>query len=308
MAEDTSNTGGDEAATDTSNSEEAAEGTVSDETGGVTQDEIDAALGPKYKTVAPEAKDEKDADKESAVDDTQDEEGDDDSGDDAGDTGDSSDEAGVSGDDKPADSAKTEVASDEPDFSFEVKDANDVTFKIAPGDSVEDILKDFEPTNNGQIIAVLDQLREAKDNQAKYKAEQENKAAEAETTQRIADIQKGWEAEIKSLQADKRIPTTAKGVDNERVAEVYQFMSEENDKRIAAGRPTIASFEDAFDKLENREAREAKVRAEKDAKDTARKNGGLVGGSSAPASNSVPVYKAGSASNSTQALRAMNLI
>lgn len=291
MEDDTSTGGEATAAEDTSNTGESAQ--VTDETGGVSQEEISAALGPKYSAVTPAKEAEESEGKEV--------EGE-------GEATAAEDEQEVE-EEAPAKTDTQEVAAtDGKDFSFTVEDANGTTYKVSPGDSIEDILKDFEPKNNGQIIAILDQLREAKDSQAKYEAEQKDEADQADRADRVANIQQGWNDEIKSLQADKRIPVTVKGKDNERVAEVYTFMAAENTKRIEAGRPTIGSFEDALDKLENIEGRQAKVEADKAEKETARKNGALVGGSSAPASNAVPVYKAGSARNVNQALRAQGLL
>lgn len=212
-------------------------------------------------------------------------------------------------DPKPA--AKTEpvettVAKDAPDFSFTVKDANDVSFKISPGDSIEEVLEDFDPKNNGQIIAILEQLREAKDKQSAYDKSVADDKAKAETAQAVKSIKEGWDEEVTNLQADKRIPN---GKDGEaRVAEVYKFMAEINDARMKTGSATINSFEDALDKLDAKVAREAKVEQDKKDKETARSNGSLVGGSSAPASSGVPVYKAGSAHNANQAIRAMGLL
>ena len=45
-----------------------------------------------------------------------------------------------------------------------------------------------------------------------------------------------------------------------------------------------------------------------DPKETARKNGALVGGSSAPGGGTVPVYKSGSARNAGEAMRVMGII
>lgn len=192
-----------------------------------------------------------------------------------------------------------------PDFSFTVKDANDVSFKVNPEDSIEDVLADFDPKNNGQIIAVLEQLREAKEAKKAYEDTQAKETADTATKARIQSIQDGWDSEVKNLQAEKRILT--KDADA-RIAEVYKFMGEVNTKRMAANQPTINTFEDALDKLESKEARDAQVVQDKADKETARKNGGLVGGSSAPASSGTPVYKAGSARNANQAIRAMNLL
>lgn len=192
-----------------------------------------------------------------------------------------------------------------PDFSFTVKDANDVSFKVNPEDSIEDVLADFDPKNNGQIIAVLEQLREAKEAKKAYEDTQAKESADTATKERIQSIQDGWDNEVKNLQAEKRMPT--KDADT-RIAEVYKFMDEVNTKRMAANQPTINTFEDALDKLESKEARDAKVTQDRTDKETARKNGGLVGGSSAPASSGTPVYKAGSARNANQAIRSMGLL
>lgn len=272
-------------AVDTSNTGTES-GDSSEETGGVSAEEIAAALGPKYKTVAPVADTEDETD---AADDTTDDEVEDE------------DEADAEPE-KPAKEASQEksqeVTADTPDFSFTVEDANGQTVKIAPGDSIEDVLKDFEPRNNGQIIAILDQLREAKDNAAKYEADQQAaKDAEAKS-QQITTIQEGWDKEFDQL-----------GIKEEsRRADIFQYMAKANDERSAAGRPLIASIEDAKLGLEAQEAKAAAEQAKKDAKDTARKNGGLVGGSSAPASSGNAAYKAGSARNVNQAIRNAGLL
>lgn len=209
----------------------------------------------------------------------------------------------------PAKAPETpEVVPEGKTFSIEVEDANGVTFKINAGDSLEDALRDFEPKNNGQILQVLRSVEKMEADKAKYDADQATEAETAAKNVRVAAIQQGWSEEIKDLQAQKRIPENGKDADNTRVAEVYKFMAEENTKRIAANKPTIGSFEDALDKLENKEVRAAKVEADKAERDTARKNGGLVGGSSAPASNTPAAYKAGTARNSAEAIRKLGLL
>lgn len=287
MDEDTSvATDGEAVDTGTGDSEAV---TVSDETGGVTPDEIAEALGPKYKTVTPaKAADKEESTDDAAKTDTQPEKPA---------KEETAEEVSPA---KPETVAKPEVAAPttEPDFSFTVEDSTGASFKIQPGDSIEDVLKDFDPKNNGQIIAILDQLREAKDSQAKYQADKANETAEAEKADRVASIQQGWEDEFKQL-----------GIkEDDRKADIYKYMAEENNKREAANRPLIGSIEDAKLGLEAREAKEASEQAAKDAKETARKNGALVGGSSASATSGQPVYRSGSAQNVHQALKSMNLI
>lgn len=199
----------------------------------------------------------------------------------------------------------TDEATDDK-YSFQVEDANGVTFKISAEANVEDVLSEFEPKNNGQIISILDQLRTVKDQKASDDAKAEQDATAEERRSRASELLTGWQDEAKALQGSKRI---ADGKDGEtRINEVYKFMAEQNDTRMKAGKPTLNSFEDALDKLENKEGRDKLAAEAKAEKDKARENGAKVGGASAPASNSAPVYKAGTAKNANQALRGMGLL
>lgn len=197
-------------------------------------------------------------------------------------------------------------AADEDRYSIEATDANGVTYKIPVGAKMEDILAEFEPKNNGQILDILDQLRDLKDQKAKDDAAEASNTAKAEQAQRASEIRDGWNAESADLQAQKRIPEGETG--DKRIADVYKYMADENGKRMEAGRPTLNSFEDALDKLEAKEGRDKAVADAKAEKETARANGGKVGGSSAAASNAAPTYKAGSARNANEAIRAMGLL
>lgn len=279
---------------DTSVNDAPAEGIVTDEKDGVTSEEIAAALGPKYKTAVP-AEEKAVADKDEEVEDANDK---------TKENVEQETETKEKTAPKPAKEVKQEVATDTdaPDFSLTVEDAEGTSYKI---NSIEDLPEDFTPKNNRQIIQILQDLSKAEGEKAKYETDQQTQAVEADKAERVASIQEGWNSEIKDLQAQKRIPT---GADNERIAQVYKYMGEENAKRMATGKPTIGSFEDALDKLETIEGRAAKVEADKTDKEQARKNGGLVGGSSAMATSTTPVYKAGSAKNVNQALRAQGLI
>jgi hypothetical protein len=90
---------------------------------------------------------------------------------------------------------------------------------------------------------------------------------------------------------------------------IHAYMSAENQKRLAAGRPPLESMEDALNGLERQEAADATAKAAKDAKATARANGGLVGGSSAPASSGLPAYRANAGHRTAdQALKAQGLL
>jgi hypothetical protein len=167
-------------------------------------------------------------------------------------------------------------------FTMEVEDANGQKITLSPDDDIEEMFKDFEPKNNGQIFKILDDLHQLRAEKSAYDTDQSVKSEEAERTAKINEIQEGWDSEIKSLQGEKRIPISTDGKEEPRIAEVFKFMGEENEKRVASNRPTINSFEDALDKLELRETKEEAAKKAKDAKELARTRGGMVGGSSAP--------------------------
>lgn len=209
-------------------------------------------------------------------------------------------------DEEESEEQEQEEESDVPTFELEVEDANGEKFVLKPGDDLEKVLKDFEPKSNGQIFAVLKQLSDLENQKQEYESEQANKAEEADKQERISNIQKGWDAEIKALRGEKRIEVGADGK-SERVDKVFEFMNKENDKRLQDGRPLIQSFEDALDKLELSELKEGEAKKAKEAKETARKNGGKVGGASAPATAGTPTYKGG-ARNASDALRGMGLL
>lgn len=202
---------------------------------------------------------------------------------------------------------KPETPPEEKVFALEVEDVNGEKFTLKPGDDLEEALKEFEPKNNGQIFKIIDDLQQLRADEKQYKEDQETQAAETAKNEKIAEIQSGWEKEIEALQGSKRVPTTVDGQDNERVNQVFQYMNEENEKRMDDGRPLLNSFEDALDKLELKETKETQAKKDKEEKELAKKKGSLVGGSSAPASSGTPVYKGG-ARNANEALRQQGLI
>jgi hypothetical protein len=266
--------------------EEAAEGTTPEEVAQVLKG---AGMDVKVPAAAPAADEEA---KEVAPD----------ADDDAGE-----EEAAPAEEAKPAEeAAKPEAPTDEeaPSFTMTIEDVNGQSYSISADDNLSDVLEDFEPKNNGQILDILDKFRDLKDSKKSYDSEQATKAADDEKQEAISKILSGWDREIDQLVADKRLDSK----EADRVGEVREFMSNENSKRETDGRPLIGSFEDALDKLEAIEAREAAAQAKKDAKDTARKNGGMVGGSSAPASGKQQAYRVGSARNVNEAIRAAGLL
>lgn len=181
------------------------------------------------------------------------------------------------------------------EFTLEVVDANDVTHKI---EKIEDLPKDFEPQNNRQIMEILHDLSKLEASKAQHEADEAKVTQEAEQAKTVENTLKGWETERKELNI----------VEDTRYDEVMKYMSEQNDIRQKDNKPLIQTVEHALLGLEKQEAKAADEKAKADAKETARKNGGLVGGSSAPASSSAPVYKAGSARNVNDAIKAMGLL
>lgn len=283
-------------------SEDVSTDNISAENGGVTTtpDEVADILHLPKQTV--ESEDEEDKEDES-----EESEGDNESDGDKEEESDETDKPDEQIEDKADTSDKSDDNQDVPTFTLEVEDSLGEKFVLKPGDDLEEVLKDFEPKSNGQIFAILDKLNDLKIQKEAFDKEQAVKAQESETNQRMEAIQTGWNNEIKALQGAKRLEVTTDGKPSERVNEVFAYMGEENAKRAEDGRPLIQSFEDALDKLELKETKEAAAEKAKEEKELNRKKGGMVGGSSAPNTNSTPVYKGG-ARNSNEALRAMGIL
>jgi hypothetical protein len=271
---------------------------INSEQGSVTPDEVAQVLNIKAPVAEKAEEEAQDDDGSSEEDDKQDTIA-------IGDT-----EADAAADTKPTDTKSEEVTEtpEAPSFALEVEDANGNKITINPEDDIEEALKDFEPKSNGQIFKIIADFMEKKQEAKAYAETQAAEAAEAEQDQKIADIQSGWDAEAKKLVGEKRLPVVAEGKENERLNEVYRYMFEQNQARVKAGQPPIQTLEDALDKLELKEKKEAEAEAAKKAKEDNRARGGLVGGSSAPASNSSPTYAPRSATNATQALKNAGLL
>lgn len=265
---------------------------ISSEEGSVTADEVAQVL--HIKTAAPaeqveaEVEEETDADKSLEVDDTE----------------------GAAADDVTAKPVVEEPAPvvEAPSFALEVEDANGEKFVINPDDDIEEALKDFEPKSNGQIFKIIADFMEKKQAAKDHAEETAADEAQAAYDEKVANIQAGWNEEAKNLVGQKRLPVVAEGKENERLNEVFKFMMEENQKRTTDGKPPIQTLEDALDKLELKEKKEAEVEAAKKAKEDNRARGGMVGGSSAPASSGGPVYSPGMARNATEAAKKMGIL
>jgi hypothetical protein len=249
---------------------------------------------------------------EEETEDDESEETDEESGEDSEEEADDSTDADVASEDDEADEEIEDEVSDDTvpeaqEFELKVEDVNGKEFTLKPGDNLEKALEEFEPKSNGQIMQVLNDFQKLEAEKAKFDEDKVASDAEAAHKAEVAKINEGWQSEIKELQGQKRLEVKADGKESPRVEEVFKFMSEENDKRSEKGRPLISSFEDALDKLELRERKQAEADKEKEDKETARKKGSIVGGSSAPASGGQPVYRGG-ARNATEAAKMVGLI
>lgn len=170
---------------------------------------------------------------------------------------------------------------------IEVEDADGVTHKIS---KIEDLPDDFAPKNNRQILEII----KATD---KLDAQREKNTADAETKAQadaLAETQsaqfKSWDAEVAELAKSDRIKTT----DTERINDVFGYMNEINQARIKAGNPNLVmSFEDALDKFEVKEAKDAEALASKNDNATAKAKAALIGKSSAAGGNAPRPYRAG---------------
>lgn len=273
---------------------------INSEEGSVTPDEVASVLNlPKAEATEDESEQETE---EGKTEDTEEDT-------DGGDTSDGDDtESDKTAESQNKDSAedKQEETAEAPTFTIEIEDANGKKFTVSPDDNLEDVLAEFEPKNNGQVLQLMRDLDRLSGEKSTYESQQAEAASEAERQELVTSIQKGWDDEITRLQGEKRLPLDAK-IDD-RKQEVFKFMAEENEKREAENRPLLQSFEDALDKLELREEKEAKAQAAKDEKELNKRRGSLVGGSSAPATSGGKAYQPGSARNADEALRAAGLL
>lgn len=267
---------------------EGAEATTEEsaETGGTTAEEVSQVLG--LPTQEPEAAAEEEAEAETAEETA---------------TEEAAPEVETTAEETEQVEEQAQVEA--PDFNLEVEDANGDTIVIEPGANLEEVLATFKPKNNGQIFQIIKDVMQKESEQKAWEEQEQTKAQEAEYQQRLTETRQRLDNEVIKLQGEKRLPLDGKI--EERKEQVFAFMVKENEARAKDGRPFIQSFEDALDKLELRESREAAAQAAKEAKETARKNGGLVGGSSAPASSGAPAYKGG-ARTANEALQSMNLL
>lgn len=217
----------------------------------------------------------------------------------------------------PAPAAAPEPAAqlDTSDLWISVKnaDGNDVTLKLDDG-----IPEDFMFKDDKQLFEVLDSFQEMKqlraDRQAaidKQLADQEAASASERSTQTILE---GWNNEMAQLEeagflskpkdapADGKMYTAAETAADPALQErdaIWTFMKATNEQRAKENKPPIMSFTTAYTLYNKDKTSSADAAALKQENDLAKKKGGVVGGTSAPAGGGTKgyVYKRGSARN-----------
>ncbi len=197
---------------------------------------------------------------------------------------------------------------------MEVTNSDGEKVKLSLDDGIPD---GFLFVDDKQLFEVLDSFQEMKqlkaDRETKIEATLATKA-EADANQATqAATMNGWANEIQDLtdagliDAAKANPATGTAYTEAEIAadpglkltnDVFKFMSEENTKRVTAGKAPLTSFTAAFT-LFKKDATAAEKEAEaKKQADLVKQRGAIVGGSSAPTGGGkTPVYKRGSAKN-----------
>jgi hypothetical protein len=202
------------------------------------------------------------------------------------------DEADVSGADESADGQAGETIAAEPvaeDLFIEVEDAEGVTHKIS---KIDDLPEDFSPKNNRQIIEIVAQLTKLDQQMNDRERTRAQEALLAEQTRVQQEQFDAWDKEIAELVKQKRVTAS----DTDTTNKVLEFMAKVNTDRAKAGNPNlIYSFEDALDKYEAVQAKEAANDKQKQENDRAKAKASLIGGSNSTGAGSSSVYVSGSA-------------
>jgi hypothetical protein len=198
------------------------------------------------------------------------------------------------------------------DLVLNLKDANGKEFVLKPGDDIDEVLKDFEPTGTGQIMRIIGDFNKLNADAAQQEA---NAATEADKAAQVAEQQatiNAWDKEIAGLQTEGRIgkptlkptdPGYLKDPTVVRVDQVFKYMTTENAKRATAAQAAgttpllIRSFGDALDKLELQEMRQAQAKAKANGLDAAKAKSSLIGGGNGNTTNAPAPYIAGSHSS-----------
>lgn len=192
------------------------------------------------------------------------------------------DEAG-----KTEEEVKPETTPSDEELFIEVEDSEGVTHKIT---SIDDLPEDFSPKNNRQILEII-KATDRIESQLEQRASDKATEAENQLTREATDAQfDSWDKEVEALAGEKRLDVT----DTERLDAVFGYMREINEARAAAGNPNIiTSVEDALDKLEVKEAKDAAEMAKVNDNERAKAKSAMIGRSSATSAGDNFVYRSG---------------
>lgn len=211
---------------------------------------------------------------------------------------------------KPAEEvAETAPEMKTDDLWIEVKDGEGKSIKLSLEDGIPD---EFTFTSDKQLFEILQSFEEMKalkkERQTEidtWNTEHEAKASEAQTQQ---EVFAAWDQEIKDL-IDAKIldspklaatdPNFLKDPAVVKVDTVFKYMTDQNTKREADGKPSIRSFAVAYNLYTNDEQTKATADKAKADAELAKKRGAMVGGTSSPTGggDKSAVYRRGSARN-----------
>ncbi len=199
-------------------------------------------------------------------------------------------------DPKPEDEPEVEE-----ELFIEVEDAEGNKYKI---EKESDLPEDFEPKNNRQVIEILRQLSELDQKKVDRANAAAAQAEEQAQIDRQEQVLSRWDSEIEVLEDEGMLdkPKIAPGEPgfeadpaNQKVTEVFSFMTEENKKRAGEGKPPLTSFTQAYYLQQAREQKAAEAAAAKADNAKAKRKASLIGGGTAGGAGGGEVYRAGSA-------------
>lgn len=177
-----------------------------------------------------------------------------------------------------------------------------------PSDPSSFIPDDFTAKSTKQLADIMDAKAEMARLYGERQSEYDTKLATEQQQTTQDNMIKGWDTEISDLidsglipkpKVEVGDPNYAKDPSVELTTKVFEYMTGENNDRVANGKPVITSFGTAFTLYQN----DAKVKADAEAKivkdKETKQKGAMIGGASSASARSaeVPAYKSGSHSS-----------
>lgn len=177
-----------------------------------------------------------------------------------------------------------------------------------PNDPSSFIPDNFTAKSTKQLADIMDAKAEMARLYGERQSEYDTKLATEQQQTTQDNMIKGWDVEISDLidsglipkpKVEAGDPNYAKDPSVELTTKVFEYMTGENNDRVANGRPVITSFGTAFTLYQN-DAAVKQAAIDKIAQDTeTKKKGAMIGGASSASARSaeVPAYKSGSHSS-----------